>query len=179
MLGQPVFQDNGVKLVDPRGDMLEQAWEAYATALANSSSPEDLVHQIHQMVTALQIDISKPANVIYARDTRPSGPALVAALIDGLKAAPGGTTTHTDEGVLTTPILHYLVRCKNTQGTADAYGTPTEEGYYEKLSTAFKKLLVSDTFWSPRAPCSRVSSLETPWWYRFSVCTRRAVSRLC
>jgi phosphoacetylglucosamine mutase len=149
MLGQPVFQDNGVKLVDPRGDMLEQAWEAYATALANSSSPEDLVHQIHQMVTALQIDISKPANVIYARDTRPSGPALVAALIDGLKAAPGGTTTHTDEGILTTPILHYLVRCKNTQGTADAYGTPTEEGYYEKLSTAFKKLLVSDTFWPP------------------------------
>ena len=124
--------------------MLEQTWEGYATSLANSSSPEDLVHQIHQMVTALQIDISKPANVIYARDTRPSGPALVSALVDGLNAAPGGATTYTDEGVLTTPILHYLVRCKNTQGTAEAYGVPTEVGYYEKLSTAFKKLLVSD-----------------------------------
>lgn len=134
-------EDNGVKLVDPRGDMLEQAWEGYATALANSSSPEELVHQIHQMVTALQIDLSKPANVIYARDTRPSGPALVSALVDGLKAAPGGTTTYTDEGVLTTPILHYLVRCKNTLGTEEEYGVPTEEGYYEKLATAFKKLL--------------------------------------
>jgi len=129
--------------------MLEQAWEGYATALANSSSPEDLIHQIHQMVTALQIDVSKPANVIYARDTRPSGPALTAALVDGFKAAPGGGTTYTDEGILTTPILHYLVRCKNTVGTAESYGTPTEEGYYEKLSAAFKALLVSKVLLSP------------------------------
>jgi phosphoacetylglucosamine mutase len=135
-------QDNGVKLVDPRGEMLEQAWEAHATSLSNASSPEELKERIEQMVAALHIDVSQPANVIYGRDTRPSGPELVSALVDGFKAAPGQVTTYTDEGVVTTPILHYLVRCKNTVGTNDQYGEPTEDGYYEKLSSAFKKLVV-------------------------------------
>ncbi|CAG7851668.1 Phosphoacetylglucosamine mutase {ECO:0000303/PubMed:11004509} Short=PAGM; {ECO:0000269/PubMed:11004509}; AltName: Full=Acetylglucosamine phosphomutase; AltName: Full=N-acetylglucosamine-phosphate mutase {ECO:0000303/Ref.2} [Serendipita indica DSM 11827] len=134
-------EDNGVKLVDPRGEMLEQAWEGYATSLANCQSAEDLEQKIQHMVEALHIDISKPANVIYARDTRPSGPELVASLVDGLQAAPGAPTSYTDEGVLTTPILHYLVRCKNTQGTPEAYGEPTPKGYFEKLSAAFKALV--------------------------------------
>lgn len=28
-------RDNGVKLVDPHGEMLEQSWEAWATKFAN------------------------------------------------------------------------------------------------------------------------------------------------
>ena len=28
--------DNGVKLVDPKGEMLEQSWEGLATKLANA-----------------------------------------------------------------------------------------------------------------------------------------------
>lgn len=28
-------EDNGVKLVDPMGEMLESSWESYATNLAN------------------------------------------------------------------------------------------------------------------------------------------------
>jgi len=28
-------EDNGVKLIDPDGEMLEAAWETYATNLAN------------------------------------------------------------------------------------------------------------------------------------------------
>ena len=30
--------DNGVKLVDPMGEMLAQSWEAHATRLANARS---------------------------------------------------------------------------------------------------------------------------------------------
>lgn len=40
-------------------------------------------------------------------------------------------------------MLHYLVRCLNTANTPDAYGEPTEEGYYKKLSQAFKTAVVS------------------------------------
>lgn len=40
-------------------------------------------------------------------------------------------------GILTTPMLHYLVFTHNVRG---AYGTPTEAGYVNKLVTAFKKL---------------------------------------
>ncbi len=29
-------KDNGVKLVDPKGEMLEQAWETLATEVANA-----------------------------------------------------------------------------------------------------------------------------------------------
>ena len=40
-------------------------------------------------------------------------------------------------GLLTTPQLHFMVRCKNTDSK---YGTPTEEGYYQKISEAFTKI---------------------------------------
>jgi phosphoacetylglucosamine mutase len=46
-------------------------------------------------------------------------------------------------GLKTTPMLHYLVRCINTAGTSDAYGEPTEEGYYKKLTAAFATAVVS------------------------------------
>ena len=71
---------------------------------------------------------------------RPSGESLVAALKDGV-AALGGNLT--DFGIQTTPQLHYVTRCINTKGTPEAYGEPTNEGYYAKLAEAFKRLVVS------------------------------------
>ena len=69
---------------------------------------------------------------------RPSGAALSQALTDGLNAF---ETESTDYELKTTPQLHYLVRCLNTQGTNSPYGIPTQEGYYEKMATAFKQLM--------------------------------------
>lgn len=73
--------------------------------------------------------------MVYARDTRESGPALVQSLADALNAM--GTNSQ-DQGILTTPQLHYMVRCINTKG---AYGEPTEAGYYRKLGEAYKVLM--------------------------------------
>lgn len=137
-------KDNGVKLVDPRGEMLEAAWEGYATALANAATTEEFIEGCNHLVSSLKIDVSKPANVLYARDTRPSGPALIKALEDGL-ASIGAVGRN--EGVQTTPIVHYLVRCINTKGTSEAYGEDTIEGYYTKLASAFRKLMVSARFY--------------------------------
>ncbi|KAG0344322.1 Phosphoacetylglucosamine Mutase, partial [Gamsiella multidivaricata] len=78
-------EDNGLKLIDPLGEMLEGSWETHATALANAPSNEHLIDYIHSMVSSLKIDLTKPAHVVFARDTRPSGEALVAAFADGLK----------------------------------------------------------------------------------------------
>ena len=47
----------------------------------------------------------------------------------------------TDYELKTTPQLHYLVRCLNTQGTNSPYGIPTQEGYYQKLAGAFNQLM--------------------------------------
>lgn len=119
--------------------MLEQAWETHATVLANAQTTDDFVKTLQQLIADLKVDISRPARVVYARDTRPSGPGLIQALEDGLKAMAAETR---NAGVTTTPVLHYLVRTINSKGAKDDYGEDSEEGYYTKLATAFKALMV-------------------------------------
>ncbi|KAI9737009.1 MAG: Phosphoacetylglucosamine Mutase [Cirrosporium novae-zelandiae] len=130
--------DNGIKLVDPMGEMLEASWEAHATAFANAPSDKAVFEIYEKLLADLKIKPDTPANVIYARDTRASGSRLVAALVSALEAT---ETKYTDFKLLTTPQLHYLVRCINTKGTPYEYGEPTEQGYYKKLAAAFVKLM--------------------------------------
>ena len=125
--------------------MLEASWEGHATVLANASTTEDFISVLGNIIKLARIDLSKPSRVVYARDTRPSGPALIAALEDGIKAI---GAEGRDAGVTTTPILHYLVRAINTKGTKDKYGIDSEEGYFQKLSSAFMKLVVSTSHMS-------------------------------
>ncbi|EGV61648.1 phosphoacetylglucosamine mutase [Yamadazyma tenuis ATCC 10573] len=123
--------DNGVKVVDPLGNMLEAAWEEHATVLANS--PHDsLVSNIEKLVSDLKIDLAVGADVVIGRDSRESSERLAVATIDGLKSV--GGTSFTDFGLLTTPQLHYLVRTKNDP----KFGTHTEAGYYTKMADSFK-----------------------------------------
>ncbi|KAJ9133979.1 Phosphoacetylglucosamine mutase [Pleurostoma richardsiae] len=130
--------DNGVKIVDPMGEMLEQEWEGYATKLVNCATDEELVETYHSLAKKLWIDLKVPAKVVYGRDTRPSGHRLVTALADALEAT---DTEYVDYKILTTPQLHYLTRCTNTEGTPQAYGEVSEAGYYKKLSSAFERAL--------------------------------------
>lgn len=76
------------------------------------------------------------AKIAVARDTRPSGPALLDALKAGVGAVDAGLA---DFGIMTTPQLHFVVRCTNDA----SYGTPTEDGYNEKLATAFATLFTT------------------------------------
>jgi len=119
--------------------MLVSTWETYATRLANCSTDSELVSTFQQIAGETQTDLMVPATVIYGYDTRPSCPSLVRALEDGLNAM---DTKMFGAGLVSTPILHYLVRCTNTQGTEEAYGEPTIEGYYKKLAKAYTILAV-------------------------------------
>ncbi|XP_016837506.1 phosphoacetylglucosamine mutase [Nasonia vitripennis] len=123
--------DNGVKLVDPNGEMLESSWETIATRLANVQDSQ-VVSTLQEIIKEQNIDTSYPASVIIGRDTRSSSLPLSQAAVEGVKAMNGNLK---DFGVVTTPQLHYVVHCTNTNG---AYGVPTVEGYYEKISKAFK-----------------------------------------
>ncbi|CAK7913802.1 phosphoacetylglucosamine mutase [[Candida] anglica] len=129
--------DNGVKVVDPSGNMLESSWESYATTLANSTH-EELISNIEKLVQQLGLDTGKldsyAARVVLARDSRDSSPRLSQASIDGLSVFP--STTYQDYGLFTTPQLHYVTRTSNDA----AFGKPTAEGYYEKMSLAFHKI---------------------------------------
>lgn len=125
--------DNGIKLVDPAGEMLEASWETIATNLANVQD-SDLISTLLHISRRENIDLSVPATVIIGRDTRKSSPGLLKAALMGIKTLHGNVT---DLGLVTTPQLHYVVVCTNTNGT---YGEPTLKGYYSKLVTVFKSI---------------------------------------
>ncbi|WAR21522.1 AGM1-like protein [Mya arenaria] len=98
-------EDNGVKLVDPMGEMLELAWEKHATTLANVSDFQ-LVEMVSSIVQQENIDLSAEASVIFARDTRSSSVELSQALQHGIAAM---KADFCDFGLLTTPQLHYML----------------------------------------------------------------------
>ena len=80
--------DNGVKLVDPAGEMLEQEWEAVATRLANCLD-DQVTSELDQIVAKYNIARSGSSLVIVGRDTRVSSPALASACINGITGAGG------------------------------------------------------------------------------------------
>ncbi|XP_060528456.1 phosphoacetylglucosamine mutase [Cylas formicarius] len=126
--------DNGVKLVDPHGEMLEQSWEKLATRIANVADSK-LQDALNDIIKEYNIEnMNDRAEIVVGKDTRPSSPSLSKAVTDGILAMGGKPI---DYGIVTTPQLHYFVMCKNTNR---AYGQPTEEGYYRKLINAFKKV---------------------------------------
>ena len=126
--------DNGVKLVDPAGEMLEAEWEAVATSLANCEDKE-VPGELERIVVKYGIDRSAPSLVIVGRDTRVSSPSLASACLAGVSSLGGRSE---DLGLVTTPQLHYMVVATNTKG---GYGQPSLPGYYDKLAGAFKKFM--------------------------------------
>ncbi|XP_071998144.1 phosphoacetylglucosamine mutase isoform X3 [Engystomops pustulosus] len=127
-------EDNGVKLVDPMGEMLVQEWEVYATNLANAEEHE-LQTALTNIIKEETINMQDESCVVIGRDTRPSSENLSLAVIDGVTAF---ESRYQDYGLVSTPQLHYIVCCRNTDGR---YGEPTVEGYYQKLSKAFIDLV--------------------------------------
>lgn len=126
-------EDNGVKLIDPMGEMVTPAWEEHATRLANAEQ-EALVMALNDIIEMEAINLSQDASVFIGKDTRPSSETLSQAVLDGVSSLGGHGC---DYGLLTTPQLHFMVCCKNTQSR---YGNATVEGYYKKLSRAFIQL---------------------------------------
>lgn len=91
-----------------------------------------------ELIQEIDVNMENPARVVFARDTRASGSRLVSVLNAALTAT---EVEFSDMKYMTTPQLHYIVRCKNTLGTQYEYGEPTEQGYYEKLAEAFKRVM--------------------------------------
>ncbi|GAB1598725.1 phosphoacetylglucosamine mutase-like [Argonauta hians] len=126
-------EDNGIKIVDPMGDMLAASWEKHAANLANVPDSE-INSEMVKIIKSDSIDMNVKSCVYLSKDTRPSCVTLASAFLKGVEAL---NSEFHDFGQMTTPMLHYVVRCQNTQMR---YGKPTENGYYEKLSAAFLKL---------------------------------------
>lgn len=149
-------QDNGVKIVDNSGYMVDQSWEDPFTDAVNAKDP---VEYCKNLINEKQIQVNKDARVSVACDTRDSSPRLVAALIAGITAM--GVTVK-DFGQLSTPQLHFLVWFANKEGYSHTQiDEMTEDLYYDYYqknlqeyykiikkaegTTKFQKHLVVDT----------------------------------
>lgn len=128
--------DNGAKIIDPNGDMLEESWESRVEALANCQTHGEFSVAIEQNYKELKLSFETEAHVVYGRDTRESGEHLAEILAQGIASA---KSKHTDYSCLTTPQLHYIVRALNFP----SFGEPTVKGYFLKTAEAMKQLLNS------------------------------------
>eukprot|EP01121_Diplochlamys_sp_Union-15-3_P016169 TRINITY_DN5453_c0_g1_i2.p1 TRINITY_DN5453_c0_g1~~TRINITY_DN5453_c0_g1_i2.p1 ORF type:complete len:555 (+),score=112.81 TRINITY_DN5453_c0_g1_i2:34-1665(+) len=125
--------DNGVKLVDPDGEMLAPAWEKHATTIANAKS-SDIVSTMISIAKSESVDLTKgTAKIIVGRDTRPSSLSLVQAVKDSVQTL-GGTID--DLGEITTPQLHWAVYRTNRNLPGNV------EAYYTSFTNAFKQSLI-------------------------------------
>lgn len=126
--------ENGVKLVDPSGGMLAVSWESYSDLLANAPDEDDFIQVVEHIVINEKIQRKgKTGEMVYlGRDTRPSGASLLEAALKGVEAVRGVQAQ--DMGILTTPQLHWMVRCSNRRVPA------TESDYFKTLSRAFSIL---------------------------------------
>ncbi|QDZ26060.1 phosphoacetylglucosamine mutase [Chloropicon primus] len=129
-------EDNGIKLVDGDGGMLHISWEKYAEEVVAAQSSQELQQVVEKIVLRPENTCVAASGgvVLLARDTRPTGEALIAAAIAGVKAA-GCEALGSTDTLRTTPQLHWQVLMKNC-------GKPSEESdYFDKLREGCSRLL--------------------------------------
>lgn len=101
-------KDNGIKMVDFDGGMLEQSWEPLAEEIVNYHNTNDVIEFLNKLSIQLNCnDKSLPSAVIIGRDTRPHSKELFDCVCLGVSAI-GGTVL--DIGEVTTPQLHFIVQ---------------------------------------------------------------------
>lgn len=110
------IEDNGVKLIDPQGEMLEVQWEKIVEDICNTHQAEHLLALIDDLVAKFNIDLKElpDCKVILGMDTRPSSEALATLVKSGIEVwAP--LVKYLDYHIVSTPALHYMVAETNTK----------------------------------------------------------------
>ncbi|KRZ71736.1 Phosphoacetylglucosamine mutase [Trichinella papuae] len=130
-------KDNGIKIIDPMGDMLAPEWEKHATEIANCSD-DQLISTLEMIVSKNNICISAEASVFCAHDNRESSTVLYNVLKSGVDVMSGKFILF---GMLTTPQLHFIVRHGNCLKNYDPVFL--ENFYYEEVTKAFKNVNTS------------------------------------
>lgn len=140
-------EDNGVKLIDPKGEMLEAAWVKLASEFMNvpdESVVEWLQTTTDQLMPHHKDYLHESVKLVFiGQDTRDSSNRLAEAATAGVKALNG---RFVDYGLLTTPQLHFIVSEFNQAPDS----SPTEQTYYERLAGAFNALCQDESVRSPK-----------------------------
>ena len=105
--------DNGVKIIECDGAMLDQTWEPLAEELVNSKDLGKTLTELDEVSNRVKYGFmetifygSGMSKASFAMDTRESSPALLNAAMTGCQSVGVATTNF---GLCTTPQLHWLV----------------------------------------------------------------------
>lgn len=126
-------QDNGVKLIEPSGEMLESDWERIVEKFCNTNQPDELVRQLESLIDKYNIRMdlkSRKPKVLLAMDTRPSSAQLAGLVEQGLENFMSYLDYH-HYGLMTTPAMHFLVAESNKSDRGS--DEPSIVSYYDKL----------------------------------------------
>ena len=140
--------DNGMKLADSHGGMLDEAWEKHAVSLANAPDSKTALTLIHTLTdyatgyhpSTLTKSGKLPKMVVHiGRDTRSHSPPLAALVI---KAARAMGATVIDHGEVSTPMLHHFVMHANGHLLPSIIPQRcNESGYYMIMAMSYATLL--------------------------------------
>ena len=137
--------DNGMKLADSHGGMLDADWEKHAVSLANAPGSRDALAMIDALSRRAkglhpQPGGGMPPMVVHVgRDTRSHSPALCALVVSAARAM-GATVV--DHGEVSTPMLHHFVMHANGHRLPCLIPQRiNESGYYEVMAMSYAALL--------------------------------------
>lgn len=135
---------NGVKLVDPNGEIL--ADDTVCQQLTDYvNGQNDTVKSWLDSLVLPSSDFPTPANVTciihVGHDTRSHSPSLTRLAVQAIQAL-GGKVVH--HGVTTTPLLHHAVAHQNPHRVPNLIPTrPDAVGYYHLLASSCEYYYVS------------------------------------
>lgn len=138
--------DNGFKIIDTDGGMLAASWEHWCTDAANAATGAELVAVLHKCIDAADVrqppEFKSPCGIVLiGRDTRESGIAIEAAVVDILRDVLH--VPFTSFGILTTPQMHFLVAKANEPDLIAEH--VRLETYYEQILSSFEELFTYQT----------------------------------
>lgn len=140
--------DNGVKLVDFNGGMLDQQWEPLAVKLVNCSN-SSFCAEYKNIVQQHKLDNHSGSNsrtgvVLIGRDTRPHSEGFFECMRSGALLVNG--TVCCDLGEVTTPLLHFAVRDMNGDEYYKRKNDPFNAAYftgryYQTMADGYRMLV--------------------------------------
>jgi phosphoacetylglucosamine mutase len=110
--------DNGVKLINSDGEMIDKEWEYYATLFACTNSIHELTTYIYYILDNYQLKSNITSKVIIGIDTRDSGHKLANICMDGIQLC---GIEPLMMGQVTTPELHFYTVMSNKFNTIPNY----------------------------------------------------------
>lgn len=136
-------EDNGVKMVEPDGSMLDSAWELIADRVINCKTTSELKSEL-EAIPHDPKTLSVSGLVFIGYDTRSSSERLVQCLIRGCNSVGAQVENY---HLLSTPVVHHIVRHAN--GFGHCITMASVEGYSRMLKEGLVEMLASNTRSSP------------------------------